>query len=478
LAPPPVILVVFDAMRKDVLPVYGGGSHTPNLDSFSAGASVYRGCVAPAPWTIPSHASIFTGRYPGEHGVHESHEMGLSETLGLMKDVAGFTLSEELKKKGYQTVGLPANATLTLREGFDRGFDSFKAYDRRLVSPEERAFMQETFEKGRGRAGTVLDLVSRGKFAELWRLYSIYRRMQKGRRIAGFPRSKGGNFLLERLSGIKLSSPFFLFVNFMETHEPYTAFEQKHANLGPFNSVHNADLYGYREIPGHVVGDLKRAYSGAVSQADEYFGRLMGLLKKNGLYEDSLIIATSDHGQEFKEHGFYGHGTFLHDEILDVPLIVKYPAGSKPTVESGYQNLCDVHSLVVKACDGEDAIMRSTEETFSESFGVVHKPPTVNDPVLRAKLDVVRQRVDRPRKAVFRDGYKLVVDWTTKDVEEFSLKGEKVDQSQKRNLADSLLNDLFGFEKSAVHSTPQAAPLSPDEEALVSGRLRDLGYLG
>ncbi len=204
----------------------------------------------------------------------------------------------------------------------------------------------------------------------------------------------------------------------------------------------------------------------------------MGLLKKNGLYEDALIIATSDHGQEFKEHGFYGHGTFLHDEILEVPLIVKYPAGGKPGSAGGYQNLCDVHSLVVRTCGGEDAFMRSTEETFSESFGVVHKPPTVNDPVLRAKFDEVRQRVDRPRKAVFRDGYKLVVDWTTKEVEEFSLNGEKVDQSGQRNVADSLLNDLVGFEKSAVHSTPQAAPLSPDEEALVSGRLRDLGYLG
>ncbi len=394
-----------------------------------------------------------------------------------MNNVDGLTLSEELRSKGYQTIGLPANYTLTLRAGFDRGFDSFKAYTRRLVSPEERAFMQETFEKGKGKAGTVVDLVSRGQFVELWRLYSIYRRMQRVRRIAGFPKSKGGNFLLETLSGIRLSPPFFLFVNFMETHEPYTSFEQKHANLGPFNSVHNADLYEYKKIPSQVIGDLKRAYSAAVSQADEYFGRLIGMLRKNGLYQDSLIIATSDHGQEFKEHGFYTHGTFLHDEIVEVPLIVKYPGRRKPAAENGYQNLRDIHSLVTKTCDGEDAVMRSTEKTFSESFGVVHKPPAVNDPVLRAKLEGVRQRVDRPRKAVFREGYKLVVDWTTKEVEEFSLNGEKIDQSRQKNIVDSLLNDLFGFERSAIPSAPQAAPLSPDEEAEVSERLRALGYL-
>jgi len=474
---PSVVLVVFDAMRKDALPVYGGDSHAPNLDAFCAEAAVYKGGIAPAPWTIPSHASIFTGRYPSEHGVHESYEMGLPETLGLMNDVDGFTLAEELHRKGYQTIGLPANGTLTLREGFDRGFDSFQAFKRRLVTPEERAFMQRTFEQGRGKAGTVLHLASRGRFADLWRLYSIYRRMEKTRRIANFPKSKGGNFLLEELSEVKLTPPFFLFVNFMETHEPYIPFEQKHSNLGPFNSLHNADLYEYKEIPKPVVGDLKRGYSGTVSQVDEYFGRLVGMLKKNGLYEDSLVIATSDHGQEFKEHGFYTHGTFLHDEIVEVPLVVKYPARRKPEVESGYQNLCDINPLVMKTCAGEDAVMRSTVETFSEAFGVVHKPPVVNDPVLKAKFEEVRRRVDRPRKAVFRDGYKLVVDWSTKEVEEFSLKGEKVDQVHQRNLVDSLMNDLLAFEKSKVSSKPRAAPLSIDEEAIVSERLRALGYL-
>jgi arylsulfatase A-like enzyme len=477
LATPTVVLVVFDAMRKDVLPVYGGSSLTPNLDSFGAGASVYKGCVAPSPWTIPSHASMFTGRFPSEHGVHESYQMGLPETLGLMKDVDGLTLSEQLRKKGYQTLGLPANPTLTLREGFDRGFDLFEAY-KRPVTPEELALIHETFEKGKGKVGTVVDLVSRGKFGQLWRLYSIYRRMRKMGKMAGFPKSKGGNFLLDSLSKTKLDAPTFLFINFMETHEPYTSFERKHANLGPFNSVHNADLYEYREIPAQVMGDLKRAYSGTVSQADEYFGRLVAFLKKSGLYEDSLIIATADHGQEFKEHGFYTHGTFLHDEIVDVPLIIKYPKGRMPSVENGYQNLRDLYPLIMKTCDGEEATMTSADETFAEAFGVVHKPPAVTDPALKTKIDLVRQRVDRPRRAVFRDGYKLVVDWTTKEIEEFNLHGEKVDQSSQRNVADSLLNDLFGFEKGLVLSTPQAAPLSPDEEAVVSERLRDLGYLG
>ncbi len=421
---------------------------------------------------------MFTGKFASEHGVHESYETGMEETLGLMKDVSGSTLAEELKKRGYQTVGLPANGMLSLREGFDRGFDRFKAFERRDLTPEELALMHETFAKGRGRLGTVVDLVSRGRLGELWRLYTIYRKMNKARRMADFPKSKGGNFLLDSLSEVRLTPPFFLFVNFMETHEPYTAFEQKHSNLGPFNSVHNADLYEYKEIPRQVMGDLKRAYSDAVTKADEYFGGLLGTLRKRGLYEGSLIIATADHGQEFKEHGFYTHGTFLHDEIVKVPFIVKYPGGKKPPIEGGYQNLCDVHSLILRTSDGEEALMRSTQKTFSESFGVVHKPPEVDDVALRARLDRVRQRVDRPRKAVFRDGYKLVVDWTSKEIEEFSLNGEGIDPSQQRNLADSLLNDLYEFERSAVPSTPRAAPLSPEEEAAVSERLRDLDYLG
>ena len=94
-----------------------------------------------------------------------------------------------------------------------------------------------------------------------------------------------------------------------------------------------------------------------------------------------------------------------------------------------------------------------------------------------AKFERVRQRVDRPRKAVFKDGYKLVVDWSTKGIEEMSLNREKVDPSLQRNIADSLMNDLLGFEKNAVRSAPQAAPMSADEEAVVSDRLRALGYL-
>ncbi|HEV2389264.1 MAG TPA: sulfatase [Nitrososphaerales archaeon] len=477
MAPPSVVLVVFDAMRKDSLPVYGGGSSTPNLDLFCAEGSVYRDCIAPGPWTIPSHASLFTGRFPGEHGVHESYERGLPETLGLMKDVDGLTLAEELRKKGYQTIGLPANSTLTLRPGFDRGFDWFKASETRLVSFEEFAVVQQTFEKGRGKTGTALHLLSRGQIAELWRLYSIYRRMNKARKLLDFPRSKGGNFLLETLSEIKLTPPFFLFVNFMETHEPYTAFEKTRSNLGPFTSVHNADLYEYKEIPGNVVGDLKQAYSGTVSRVDKYFGGLIAFLKRAGLYEGSLLIATSDHGQEFKEQGFYTHGTFLHDGIVKVPLVVKYPAGKKPAIEKGYQNLCDIHSLVLQTSNGEDASMKSSDATFSESFGVVHKPPLVNDPVMKAAFERVRQRVDIPRKAVFKDGYKLVVDWTTKNVEEFSLDGRQLEMSDKRNVADSLMDDLLAFEKREVRSTPKSAPRSADEEAVVSDRLRALGYL-
>lgn len=475
--PPSVVLVVFDALRKDLLPAYGGGASTPNLDSFGAEGCVYGNCVAPSPWTIPSHASMFTGRFPAEHGVRESYEMGLSDTLGLMKNVKGSTLAEVLGKKGYQTVGLPANATLTLREGFERGFESFKAYERRLVSPEDLALIHRTFEKGKGKVGTALDLISRGKVNELWRLYSTYRLMKKEARIADFPRSKGGNFLLDRLSSIKLTPPFFLFVNFMETHEPYTSFEQKHSNLGPFNSVHTADLYEYKKIPSTVVDELKRAYSDTVSRADEYFGRLVGMLKRMGLYDDCLVIATSDHGQEFKEHGFYTHGTFLHREIVDVPLLIKYPGGKKPVVGKGYQNLCGIYPLVTETSEGVEAAMTSTAETFSEAFGVVHKPPVVADPSLKARLDEVRARVDRPRRAVYREGYRFVVDWSTGEVEEFAFNGKELDPSMHGNIRDSLLNDLLEFEKGEVREAPSAAPMSREEEEEVSARLRDLGYL-
>jgi arylsulfatase A-like enzyme len=477
LAPPNIVIVVFDAMRRDALRAYGGHAPTPHLDSFSAEGVVYQDCIAPSPWTIPSHASLFTGAFPSQHGVHETYERSLAETLGLMEGVTAPTLAEILKERGYQTVGMPANATLTLREGFGRGFDSFRAFEKRLVTPEELALIRRASEKGRGRTAIALDMAAHGKFRELFRLYSVYRRMRKEGKLADFPRSKGGNFLVDHLTKTPLEPPFFLFVNFMETHEPYLRFEQLRSNLGPFNSVHQADLYGYKEVTESQVQSLRPAYSAAVSRADEYFGSLVSVLKSRGLYDGSLVIATSDHGQEFKEEGFYTHGNFLHDEILEIPLIVKYPGGRKPPAGEGYRNLCGVFSLATEAAASGEAAMLGGQETFAESFGAVHKPPEVRDPALEAKLTEARKRIDRPLKAVYRDGYKMVVDWNTKSVEELSLRGKPLDPREEKAVVEGLLVRLEDFAQRGVHAAPSSRPMTQSEEEEVSRRLKDLGYL-
>ena len=149
--PPNVVLLVFDTMRRDALGAYGGTAATPNFDSFCREATVYPNCISPSPWTIPSHVSLFSGKYPSQHGVHETRDRKVIDLVGMPEGVKGKMLAESLKGMGYQTVGFPANPMLTAKPGFDRGFDSFSANFKRVVSPEEAALVKEAVEEGKSK---------------------------------------------------------------------------------------------------------------------------------------------------------------------------------------------------------------------------------------------------------------------------------------------------------------------------------------
>ncbi len=262
-----------DTLRADHLGVYGYALPVcPHLDAFAREATVYRG-IAQSSWTKSSVASLLTGRCPLGHRAQTRGDTLPSDTT---------TLSKILSGAGYRTFALYANTWVSETFGLDQGFE-----DRRFViAPSER--------------------LNRELFA--W------------------------------LEGVHGDERLFAYVHTIDPHAPYSppdAFRipfrpepgsLRKASIALFVDLASRTARG-ESIPRSVLRDLTALYDGEIASNDEQFGRFLDELKRRDLYEDSLIVFTSDHGEEFLEHGGLSHGRTLHAEVLEVPFIVKWPRG-------------------------------------------------------------------------------------------------------------------------------------------------------
>lgn len=306
---PSVIFVVLDTVRADHMSVYGyDRDTTPFLRRFVSGATLYRRAIATSNYTLPTHASMFTGLYPRTHGaVHAKAEHTVARPL------AGkfVTLAEALSDDGVAGFAVVAN-TFFLPRGF--GLDQgFQLYDVRGITgclPSwGNHFLRRVVARGLGRLGSTAWL------------------REISRQSADVTRD-----LLAILDAVaRPQAPFFLFANYMDAHGPYIS-------PPPFNGLFtDARWPGGREIQDRVsmgglesLTPLERShyvskYDGTIAYLDDQLKRLVERLRSQGIYDDSLIIITSDHGEAFDEGGVVGHSVSLYQHQLHVPLIIKFP---------------------------------------------------------------------------------------------------------------------------------------------------------
>jgi arylsulfatase A-like enzyme len=271
--PPDVILVVVDTLRAQNLSTLGyERDTTPNLTRFAADAITYEDAISTGTWTVPSHASMFTGLLPSYHG---AERVAADRNLATPINPEVATLAEILRGHGYRTAAFVANSTyLSPSLGFARGFEKF--------SPEEG----------------LTDAV--------------------------------GNRALDWLAGS--IRPTFLFLNVLDPHEPYEppapydqSYPGKRDDLG--NKI--TELYWKgTELTPEVRQHFESLYDGEISYTDRALEGLFGRLRDLGRYDESLIILTSDHGELLGEHGLAGHGADPYQELVHVPLFVKMPDGA------------------------------------------------------------------------------------------------------------------------------------------------------
>ncbi|MGH0032853.1 MAG: sulfatase family protein [Myxococcota bacterium] len=274
-----VLLFVIDTLRADALGAYGNPTvETPRIDAFAAEGVLFERAYAPTSWTRASVASILTGQHPDTHGLNQRDE-------ALPQEVE--TLAERLSDAGYATAAIVANPNVGSAYGFDQGWDEYvELYQRRA--------------KGRVASGELVADAGR-----------VTRRA------------------LRWLDGAR--SPFFLFVLAIDPHWPYTP-PPRFDRYGRDYSGPVRDGAGGALAPDLDAADRERIrayYHGEVSYGDHWFGRLVDGLERRGLADETVVVLTSDHGEEFWEHGQRFHNKALFEESIRVPLILRHP-GSLP----------------------------------------------------------------------------------------------------------------------------------------------------
>jgi arylsulfatase A-like enzyme len=433
---PNVILIVCDTLRKNLL-----GARTPAIDSLSRDSMVYDNCIAPATWTFPSHASLFTGMYASEHGIHETKEVKLDELSDYNSKLDAERLAEYMQKKGYYTLGISNNFMCSRFTGFDYGFDYFfniesSPWGRSKTATEARLL-------GANSLQVAGELIKRGRGNELLKFAREYLKVRSTNMIVDYPRNKGADLTNEIINNMALRDNFFLFINYWELHDPYR---------GQNATVMLEEFTGIRKISERMVRYLKQEYVRETEYLDKRIGDFLSMLKRRGLYDNSMIILMSDHGQAFNEHGFVYHGIQLYDEIVRVPLVIKYPGGKKFRKRNGYQSLVTIPALIKDIVNGKDDRRLTVDKVFTEAYGNIDRLPKSYD----FRMDYVNENYEKSRAAIYKDGYKLSVNGSDGIVEEFLKEDREVSVDKHRKAFTMLADELRDFKRKETFIVPDA----------------------
>ena len=309
---PNVLIVVVDTLRADHVSAYGYARETsPNFDRLSHEGVLFENAIAPAPWSLPSHVSLLTGKYQFEHGIGDVPAMSLS---GLRAPAMnGFeTLAETLEQHGYRTGAFSANRTyFSANLGFYKGFSHFEDYYDSVADCVVRTLY------GRDFARVYLARSDRSGPRRLLRWLAWESLLDKDDEGAAPGGTQGvrkrspevNREMLRWVDSNPHDRPFFAMLNYFDVHHRYG---------GP---VSYRGPWGSAGAAANVIDE----YDNGIKYTDEAFGDLLQDLDKRGVLENTLVIVTSDHGESLGEHHIAYHGEALYREQVYVPLVLWFP---------------------------------------------------------------------------------------------------------------------------------------------------------
>jgi arylsulfatase A-like enzyme len=312
---PNVLLIVFDTARADAFEPYGApAGSSPAIRQLASQGSAHE-AFATAPWTVPSHASMFSGLLPEAAGVPGPDPENMTErTLAALPALRDRWLPTVMSAAGYQTAGVSTNIQVSPVTGFDMGFDDFS-----YVAPARCAAMTDNSLHGRAQ----------------WSLEALRARADNG--AAEVERTLAGWL------GTRPRAPFFWFVNLIECHSPYLP-PLPYSPFGPIGRLrasaearrHLTQMRLWRgsaggyDIPEAAIARMRALYQASVSVVDDWLARVLDALDRHGLLDETIVVATSDHGENLGEGNLIGHVFSLDDRLLRVPMVVSGPAAPVP----------------------------------------------------------------------------------------------------------------------------------------------------
>jgi len=436
-----IILISIDTLRADHLGCYGYGRNTsPNIDDLASESAVFKNVYSTSPWTLPAHVSLFTSFYEVKHQVSEGDEK-IRPSLN--------TLTEILKRGGYYCSAVTGGGFVSSLFGFSQGFDSYIQQNDGLFVTESASWVFE-------HTSQWLDM------------------------------NKDKNF--------------FLFIHTYQPHTPY-------ACPSPYNTMFCDEDSKWDSIRyhDHLGGDKGRfqvlseeekqnvidIYDGEIRFTDEVLIKpLIDKLKNLDLYDDSLIIVTSDHGEEFFDHKGWGHSHTLYDELLRVPLIIKFPDSRYSGEEfDNIVRLVDIMptildelniNLVHNDLDGKSLIpILEHKETENRSFLAYKQGYLLDNPIPekyamnqgKDKL-IFNKQFKKEDRAFFTEPPPLT--------EEFELYNLALNPLETKNLASeepSLVRQIFKCIENFIQKTKEVDPSKLKVDERTKEQLRALGYI-
>jgi arylsulfatase A-like enzyme len=472
---PNVVLITIDALRADHLGIYGYDPEiSPHIDALAGRGVAFEQAISQAPWTAPSVASFITSLSPAELGVVARRGV---IPASYHVDEMRVTLADVFRDAGYRTVAYAANPFISHTNGFAQGFDHL-TYARHQFSFDVDALHERILPwllcTGPARAtnGPVCDLFTRGYM----QLFDRRLDWEGDRWITEF----GTHFLR-----LHKDERFFLWLFYVGPHAPYNPpqpFRPLPDEITPQveQFLRSSDLFP-RVNDEEIIrpADLKALvslYDGEIAYTDELVGQVLNELDRLGLTDRTLVVLLADHGEEFADHGGYGHVRTLYDELVHVPFIVSGPGveatGRRVETQVSLLDMvptvCDLAGLPIpEEAEGRSLVPFLEGQEMEEN-------PTFSESVGHTVFE---------RKAIRRDGYKLIYDVERGTVELYDLQADPHEQTdlsqQKPEIVETMLADL---QARMVHNAkvaaelPRLRPISQEMDDRVQQLLRDAGY--
>lgn len=377
---PNIVVLLLDAARVDHFSGYGYDRQTtPFIDKLISDGVRYDHTYANSIWSLPSYSSIFTGEYPTQHGA-----------VDWSKRVNKNSLVEGLNERGYMTAAVSPHL-VTGEFGLAQAFDELETVS---VTSSDRLFRDDPVLDRMGVHGDSDGWSSEYEkylvFLKTIAHHPSYKSFMNGgfklwwkiKKHLGFWGDQGGKSVANRSSNIikEASQPFFLFANFVETHDPYRPPRSIRSKFLPndvtLKEARKAVEYssvratvGLEEMDQRRTEILKALYDAEIAYTDTLVEQIYESLEDRGVADSTAIVVLSDHGDFFGEHGLWGHQGGMYDPVSQVPLVINYPWQINESTNGPFE-LRGLEDHVLSLSEGQRSPMSSPGEALVEYYGL------------------------------------------------------------------------------------------------------------